>query len=298
MLIATLRDILNHGIFIADFQTGNWSKLIQTTYINNYGTPAVRDKIIALIRQLKDRKKIIQLTNYNHEIINEDDWLKVIELHNTDESLDLIISGQESYAQCKDQFSDKCCCIDDVIADEKWDALKQRDSVGHKTQTTFSKTLQGMFAHANVIKLIDPYLRPNGQCKQVIQLCINYLKSKKNFDQGRGFIEIHTKADSDFSFDVNLSRWNSIFQSLSNPSFHSFRVYLWKDNSHIDKFHDRYILTNNMGVSVTHSFDLKDDSEQEITLSLLSQKTFEQHLNNFSEEDSRFQLEAEREFNA
>ncbi len=298
MLIATLKDILNHGIFIVDFQTGNWSKLIQTTYINNYGTPAVRDKIIALIRQLKDRKKIIKLTNYNHTIENEDDWLEVTKLHNDNESLDLVVSGLVSYEQCKDKVSNKCCCINDVMADDKWEVLKQRDSVGYKTRTNFSKTLQGMFSHANVIKLIDPYLMPNGQSKQIIQLCIDHLKSKKNFDQGKGCIEIHTKTDVSISLDMNLARWSLIFESLDNPSSHSFKVYLWKDNSSLDKFHDRFILTNSMGVSVSHSFDLKDDSEQEITFNLLSQKTFEQHLNNFSEEDPKFQLESEREFNA
>ena len=293
MLVGILRDVLNHGIFIADFQTGNWSKFIQTTYINSYTTPPVRDKLLALIRQLKDRKKIVKLTNYNHEITVENDWVEVVKLHDNDNSLEFVINGLESQTQCESVTIDKCCLVNDVLISDKWDELKKIDVVLKKTPEKFSAVLKGMFSHANVIKLIDPYLTPNGQSKMILQLCINHLKDKKEFVQGRGTIEIHTKIDDSISLNINLSRWGTMLRSLSNEANHTFKVYLWNDRGLTYTFHDRFILTNNIGVSVTHSLDVREDSEQEVTLNLLSQDSFEVHTNNFSEEDPRFKLESD-----
>lgn len=297
MLIGTLKDILNTGVLIADFQTGNWSKVIQTSYVNNYAAQSLKDKVLALIRQLKDRKKIVKLTNYSHIIETENDWLQVVKKHNETASLELAIAGNTTYLECENTISSKCVCINEVLANDRWEELKKQDGIGTKTSSYFNDVLEKLFNHANIIKLVDPYLTPNGQSKSIIKICINNLKKKKNFMQGSGRIEIHTKADTSISIEANFSRWNSIFESINNIPSHSFKVCLWKDNSPVDKFHDRFILTNSHGMSITHSFDLKDDSEQEVTFNLLSKDTFETHINNFSEEDPKFQLEAERVYN-
>lgn len=125
MLIATLKDILNNGIFIVDFRTGNWSRIIQTTYINEYMAPSLRDKVLTLIRQLKDRKKIVKVTNYEHQISNENDWLTIAKLHSETENLNLVVSGERLNPVCQSTIGEICHCINDVLISDEWVEVKK-----------------------------------------------------------------------------------------------------------------------------------------------------------------------------
>ncbi len=295
-LIGILKDTINNGIFIADFSignSGNWSNTIQELYVREFESQSLKDMLFVLIRQLKDRKKIVKLTNYGHNIVSENDWIDVVKLHHDNNSLDLVLSGDGFKAQCEIVINDKCCCINDILISDKWDELKKRDIVLKKTAESFNVVLKTMLPHVRNIQLIDPYALPKAQYKSTLELCVKYLRKKTGFDQQRGVVEIHTKSDESISIDMNKTRWKTMLDGIVNEANHTFKVYFWKDNSPEDKFHDRFILTNVFGVSSAHSFDIKDNSEQETTWSLLSKETFELHLNNFSNEDPKFQLECD-----
>lgn len=289
-LITTLKTIVNNGVFIADFKTGLWSKKILEKYITEYENSSRRDKLITLLKHLKDRKKIVKLTNYNHVIESLADWIVVSKKHFENESLDLVVSGENSKDECKSQLSGKYHSLNELLLSDEWEKVNKSDIVIKKTPSDFNCLLKKMLTYVRTIKLIDPYLLPKSKYKSTIELCVKHLNNKNDFPQQRGEIEIHTKIEEGVSISANQSRWKEMLKDIENSAHHTFKVFFWKDNSLEDKFHDRFILTNIFGVSSSHSLDIHSSSSQEITLSLLSRATYEKHLNNFSQNDQKFQL--------
>lgn len=293
-LIAVLKDILNNGILIADFSTGNWTKTIQTSFLNDIDQK-YKDKVLSIIKQLKNRKKIVKMGNYDYIIRNLDDWVSISKLHCDNEHLKFVLSGNNLSNKCREEINNKCFSVDTIIMEENWDIAKRKDVVTIKTPSSVDKILKPLLSDANTLKLIDPYFNDGNQYKSLLNLCIKSFRNRAGLSQERGIIEIHTTNNKNDNLDLHVfqSRIANMLNKLNNTPNHTIKVYIWKNNSSNDKFHDRFILTNTFGVSVSHSLGVVETSEQQTTWNLLDQETFEIHVNNFSEEDPKFQLECE-----
>lgn len=286
-LAHVLNDVLKNGILIVDFSTGNWWKYIHENYINNLD-PAYRDKVTAYLRQLKDRKKIVKVTNHNHPITSDDDWIKVTKLHSGNERIKLIVSGSELYEYCQNEIHEKCKCINDITLDEKWDRLKERDMVLFKTPEDYEKTLKSILPHAKKLLIIDPYLEPDSKNKLALQIFTKYFRNREGFSLENGTIEIHTKLVDSLGEETTKNRWRTLLKSIDNQARHTFKIFFWKDNGPDDKFHDRYLLTDVFAITSLHSFSVKESSNQETEWSLKDQKLLDKYANDFSDEDPKF----------
>lgn len=286
-LLVILKDIINSGILVVDFSTGNWSKTVHDKYLSKL-EQGLKDKIIVSLKSLKDRKKIVKLTNYDQPVSDPEDWVRVTKLHRNHGEIDFLIVSESLLAMCLENIEKDYQCIDNILFDETWEKLKEHDEIIQKNPVSFSFHIKKMLSHAKKAILIDPYLEPDSKNQLALELFANYFRKRSGMIQERGTIEIHTKLLKDFSAEVTKSRWLKLLKAIKNPAHHSFKVYFWDDNSPEDKFHDRYIVTDIFAVTSQHSFSIKEASFQETTWSLSSHRLFEKYTNNFSEEDPKF----------
>ncbi len=292
-LTGVLLDVLNSGIVLSDFhKKDKWSALINELY-KDYLDPKYRNKILVLMKTLKNKGKIVRLSDFGETIDSEKKWCDAAIANAKEGNINLITIGKKSIEVCIEKACDKCHHIDDVNISDEWVELKRNDAILHKTQTEVNDVLKTFLPYSKTLKIIDPYFNESGKCKDSIEIFAKHFRNRGALGYIRSTIEIHTTNVKDRNIDLSTFkiRMQRMLEGIENEGKHTFKIFIWKDNSPEDKFHDRMILTNIAGIKSTHSFDVKENSRQEVTWSLLSNKSYEVHLNNFSEEDAKFILE-------
>ncbi len=292
-LISVLLDILNSGILLTDFnKKDKWSGLINEQY-KDYIDPKYRNRILLLIKSLKNKGKIVRLPDFGETVDSEQKWLDAAVANGRAGNVDLITIGNKSIDVCIGMKNDKCYHINDVNISDEWIEFKRNDLILHKTQTEVNNVLKTFLPYSTTLKIIDPYFNETKKCQDSLEIFAKHFRNRGALGYMRSTIEIHTTNVKDRKIDLNTFkvRLQRMLESIDNEGKHTIKIYIWKDKSPENKFHDRIILTNIVGIKSTHSFDVKDNSRQEVTWSLLSDKTYEVHLNNFSIEDPRFILE-------
>ncbi len=290
-LISVLLDVLNSGILLSDFhKKDKWSALINELY-KDYLDPKYRNKILLLMKSLKNKGKIVRLPDFGETIDSEKKWFYAAVTHASMGNVNLITIGNKSVDVC--MKNDKCHHINDVNISDEWIGLKRNDLMLHKTQTEVDNVLKTFLPYSTTLKIIDPYFNETGKCKDSIEIFAKHFRNRGELGYLRSTVEIHTTNAKDRNIDLNTFkvRLQRMLEKIDNEGKHTFKIFIWKDNNPEDKFHDRIILTNVVGIKSTHSFDVKENSRQEVTWSILSGQSYDVHLNNFSEEDPKFILE-------
>ncbi len=291
-LLYILKEILLNGIVIVDFSTGNWYKYVHNNYVNSM-EQSMRQKILILLKKIKNHKRIVKMTNFDHNINSNTDWLYVSKLHYDKNSIDLFIAGNTMVEQCHCDISEKCYSLNDVLSDDAWDELKERNILVLKTPDNFKIHLKSILPHAKELSIIDPYLEPDNKNKLALELFAKYYGNRKFLPYIQGTIEIHTKIVSNLGESTTKARWKSLLKNIDNHANHTFKIYFWVDNSPQDKFHDRFLLTDAFAISSLHSFSIKEGSEQETPWGLLDRKLFEKYTLDYTDETSKFQQECD-----
>ncbi len=287
-LLYILKDILLNGIVIVDFSTGNWYKYILKNYVNTM-EQSMRSEIVVLLKRIKNYNRIVKMTNFNHNIDSNTDWLYVSKLHYNENSIDIFIVDDTVVERCHCDIPEKCYGLNEVLSDDMWDELKTRNIIVLKTPSSFKIQLESILPHTKKLSIIDPYLEPDNKNKLALEVFANYYGNRKFLPQIRGTIVIHTKIISSLGEDTTKIRWKTLLKNINNHAKHTFKVYFWGDNSPEDKFHDRFLLTDAFAISSLHSFSIKEGSQQETTWGLLDRKLFEKYTLDYTEETSKFQ---------
>ncbi len=282
-VISILLDVLHHGILLTDFgKKEKWFNFINEIYKNQldvkYG-----GKIISLIIAIQSKGKIIQLTDFKKAITCEKEWIETAIHNSVDENLDLLVSGNKYISECKTE-TDTCSHVDDVQISDIWVNFKKNDLILHKTPHEFHNVLKTFLPYAKNLKIIDPYFDDSKKCQDSIEIFVKYYRFRSGIGYIRDTIEIHT-ANQDNSIDISTFkiRMERMLKKINNEAKHTIKVFIWGNNSGEDKFHDRIILTNIIGMKSTHSFDVKENSQQEVTWSILSKESHDKHDDNFGQ---------------
>lgn len=291
-IIFLLRDVLDNGIYIQDFQSYNYQKYILDTYISKLDDN-LQSKIKVLISQLKDRKRFITVTNYSKPITSLEDWFDIAHTHYINDSLDLFISDSLSYAKHCEKLSDKCCLIYKLHIEDKWRRIKKRDMIMSFTIENYINLTKKILNNSSNIKLIDPYFFPTKKYYKCLLIeSLKFIGERVGLSSFPTTIEIHTKFEyfEEEKEIKNKKFWTELVNSLNKKPNISLKIFFWDDNDEKDTFHDRFILSNSFGFSFSNSFKISEDSTQEITVNLLSNESLDIQLSKFSKEDYKFKL--------
>ena len=286
-IISVMKDSIANPIFVVEYQGANWSKTILVEYISKF-EQKYRDRFQVLLKNIKDQKKLIKQTNHNLPLNTSDDWMKVSEKALNSNLIDFVITDDELKDSYKSTLNENCESINDIIEeDTKWDVIKNKRSLTlTKTKSNLSPFFNSFMPYSSKLVIIDPYFEYITKYQNFLRLCSEIMGNRVNFPRNSCKIEIHTRY-------VNGNNYNfqTFLTSLKSQFDHSYTVYIW-DDSKVDahKFHDRFIMTESIGFSVSHSFDISDSSNQETTWSFLDRQTQSKHMNNYREEDPLFKL--------
>ena len=283
-VIGILLDILHSGILLTDFSKSNkWYEFINEIYRDQLDIK-YRGRIISLIESIKNKGKIVRLPNNGKIVITENEWLDIAIYNLVQENLDLITTGNKYISKCKAETNDKCYHINDIRITNVWERLKKNDLILHKTPSNLENVLKTFLPYSKNLKIIDPYFDDSKKCQDSIELFAKFYRYRAELGYIRDTIEIHT-ANQDNSIDVETFkiRMERMLKKINNVAKHTIKVFIWGNNSGEDKFHDRMILTNIVGIKSTHSFDIKENSQQEVTWSILSDESHDKHDDNFGQ---------------
>lgn len=286
-IISVMKDSIANPIFVVEYQGANWSKTILAEYISKF-EQKYRDRFQVLLKNLKDQKKLIKQTNYNLSLNTSDDWMKVSAKALDSNLIDFVITDDELKDIYKSSLNENCESINDIIEeDTKWDVIKNKKSLTlTKTKSNLLPFFNSFMPYSSKLVIIDPYFEYVTKYQNFLRLCSGIMGNRVSFPQNSCKIEIHTRYDdrSNYNFQTFLT-------SLKSQFNHSYTVYIW-DDSKVDahKFHDRFIMTESIGFSVSHSVDISDSSNQETTWSFLDKETQSKHMGNYREEDPLFML--------
>lgn len=286
-IISILKDIISNPIFITEYQNTNWSKTIQSKYVSSF-EPKYKDKFQVLIRKLKDEKKLIKQTNHNILINSSEDWINVSKKALNVNLIDFIITDDELNDKYKTDLNEDCESINNIIIDDtKWDTIKnKRSSTLIKTESNMEPFLSHFMPYSSKLIIIDPYFQYQTKNENFLKLCSRLMGNRSNFSNNSCRIEIHTRFDSNHNYN-----FQTFLTSLKSQFNHTFIIYIWDDSTtQSHKFHDRFLITESIGFSVSHSFDITYGSNQETTWSFLDKETKSKHISNFQEQDPLFVL--------
>ena len=259
-----LRGIADNGL-VANLDNGRWITYVFQQLANERGSAAIRDSVKSCLTTLQSRNRIITRTHVSSPATNDElRWLTLaLECH-ADCPFEAIVltEEQECCCGCKE---DALVAIPDALDSSRW--LRRRRTVSlRRTEDDYRSYLPSVLRHAQKLRLIDPYLTPHkDRFYRTVSIC-SELMGQRGSTRRKGIIEIHA---GDPTKDVDaqhadgrpeskterLHAWRDVLTPLAAQHGHRFRVFMWRRKDGGWKPHDRYIITDQCGMSTPGGLD-------------------------------------------
>jgi hypothetical protein len=287
-----LKGLCDNGL-IANFNKDRWEKYIANELIPQL-EPKIRDKVMNLLNILKDRKRLVRYPRIqNSEPQTDLEWFDhIIEYHSKIPFYGIVFSHllSDSIEKKSEEFIE----LEGALDSPKWLNRKKTIMI-ERSEEGFRDLLAGVLRHAKHVSLIDPYMTyKENRFSRVIEM-VSELAGNRSFAKQPVEIEIHTGNPEKYGdymepVDDCLKAWKNFLSPLSAKYSHKFKVVCWgeKNNS---KPHNRYIITNQCGLSIPSGLDIRKSSKTEICL--LDEEDKCAINNNYNDKTSCYELLAE-----
>ncbi|MEH1839912.1 MAG: hypothetical protein V7L20_14370 [Nostoc sp.] len=250
--IEYIKDVILEEALVRDLRKGEWRAYLQTCMKKDEYCWPSRSK--ELIKKLIKQYRLRPVSVIKHAIPSSYiEWCQeAVDSHNH-EPLSGVITTQ-SVATAFSQ-TNIVASIDRLSSADWW--RNRSPSVRlYRTTNDYLLHLQLLLCHANSIMFIDPYFDP---VKHGYREFNKLLAAIINPDEPP-VIEIHMchLADS-----MSISQYEEDFRRkllrVINQAGLTVEVFIW------DKLHDRYLISNLMGVKLNNGFDVSDNPKEMTT---------------------------------
>lgn len=261
--LQVLKPILMEEALVRDLRGGDWWRYIRD-WIKTLPEQC-HPKAKELLKKLKQKERIRTVpfrgpsqpdchTAWLEEALASHQWQNLIG----------VITSTEVARQNRDN---PLITSIDKLTNSEW--LKKRESAIEipKQSSTYLQHLRLLLNHANSILFIDPYLDPTQPHYQEFHFLLKAINPRDI----PPLIELHVaakgidKAGGDRS-QLSLGEWKARFrpllQALGKSSLGA-EVFVW------EYFHDRFILTNLAGITLTGGLDVIHDPNARVIWSRL-----------------------------
>lgn len=196
---------------------------------------------------------------------NDLDWHKEAVASCREKSLNGIFVSPKLFN--KIDINEYTCCINGIISD-KWDKKRSNTIRIERTTCSYLDNLDLVLRLSNSMMIIDPYIDPReprySSMKEII-------KSIENTNKNSDFaLEIHRKyqiGSGKKAQRIEIDEWKEIFLKKFGETNLNIKVFIWDD------FHDRYIISDLIGIVCSNSFDTTTDSHNMTTWARLDRNT-------------------------
>jgi len=151
----------------------------------------------------------------------------------------------------------------------QWNGRRKRTLSLTKSDADYRKALTPILRHAKSLALIDPWLNCHeSRYFDTITICSSVL-GQRGHARLKGRIDIHAEAckqrPDGRAIPDYLDAWKQKLRPLIAVDGHRFRVFLWESLPGSESMHDRFILTDQCGISTPGGLDCRTHSHANST---------------------------------
>ena len=265
-LVEILHGIAQFGL-LANLHKDRWILHVEERL--NSLSPTLKQNVQNCLSLLKDRHRLVRHPKCTTGEPNTDeDWLNLALVSHDRIPFQAIFLSQElinnSKRQCS-EFVEICGSLES----SRWNDCREKTVIRlTKSISDYRSNLAPVLRHAKSLALIDPWLN----CQQsrffdTISICSNLL-GQRGHNRLPGRIDIHAEAKNQTpkNPDACLVDWERKLRSLVSNDKHRFRVFLWESKPGSESMHDRYILTDQCGLSISGGLDCRKHSHPNSTI--------------------------------
>ena len=300
ILVQILRGIEKNGL-LANLNKDKWQLHVKKRVEKL--EPALRDRVLTCFSKLYDQHRMVRHPKrVDSDPSTEKGWLNLaLDSHERTPFYAIILS-QALIDNCNRECNVFIEFFNSLNS-ERWMGRRETLSL-IKSPDNYSSILAPVLRHARSLVLIDPHLDIRKQrFYNTIKICSNML-GQRGHNRLSGRVDIHVaegenkgkkdyETEEDF-FDACKRR----LQPLIKQDGHRFRVFIWKrkEDSYSESMHDRYIITDQFGISVSYGLDCNPKSSDRTRWGFLPEEDRDEQLSLHNPSTSSFDFVGSREF--
>ncbi|WP_260952439.1 hypothetical protein [Campylobacter sp. RM16187] len=258
--LKSLLENIKNGGFVLSLENKDWIKYV----LSNISSciPQHRDLLSKLISHLKDRERIEFQPKIGIEPQTEDDWLKIAQNINSIKRINSIFSNKATDYTLTLNHLDSI----DLVNEYGYNGSIKRV----KTEKELEKIFSIIVAYAKKVTIIDPYFYlhiPRYKVSLEI-IAKNFGERRNNKICGNIIIHCRFQENEYGNFQTKLKKWQEVCNFIYSKYGHIITIFVWKEKIGNIKMHDRYLITNQVGLLVAAGLDKDDNQESEFSLKL------------------------------
>jgi len=301
ILVELLRGMCDNGL-VANLHNEGWHKHVISRLRGL--SPELQHQVIECFNTLYDRNRLVAHPARNGgDPADDHDWLELALVSHRRIPFHSIFLSQgllDLRLQCDPTFQEAACIeFSCALNSPLWRGRSQTLPLT-QSLADYRRALTPILRHARALTLVDPYLTPHERrFYGTVELCAQLL-GQRGFETRAGRIHIHAgdptarTARNQEPVRDRLAAWASRLQPLVRRFRHRFKVFLWGRRPGGELFHDRYILTDQCGISVPAGLDYRNPPSR-TTWTLLDNSTYLSRLQDYDQPTSPFDLLGMRE---
>jgi hypothetical protein len=277
-----LRELVPGGV-IADLDKGYWSKCVQERA--NGWSPALRSALVTHLTELDKMNRLVRHPQRRCGHPDSDDqWLDLaLESHHRC-AFNWIVTNENMIENLR--MDEDIIDVSSLRNSPEWSERRWSRSV-RMCEQEYLVMIRPLLRYAKRLELVDRYLSPRDwRHSRFIELCAMALGQGGNAVHPPQ-IHLHTWMEasiSEASIDASLTDWMNYLSRIKAKHRvpHLFRVFVWGRKENGPSMHDRFLLTDQCGVTVGWGFDCCDnETTRETTWTLLDKQTWKVRRNDF-----------------
>jgi hypothetical protein len=298
ILVELLRGIAENGL-LANLHKDRWLRHVTQRRTPTL-PPALRDKVLNCLSILHNRHRLVRHPKcMTADPISDKDWLNVaLESHQRIPFHAIFLSQAllDSCGRTCDALVEFFSSLDSA----QWNGRRKRTLTLRKSDADYRVALSPILRHAKSLALIDPWFNSSeSRYFDTVAICSNVM-GLRGYTRLLGRIDINAEAgkqkpDGRSTTDY-LADWEQKLRPLAAADGHRFRVFLWESLPGSEHLHDRFILTDQCGISAPGGLDCRTHSHANTTdWSLLDEDVRLRRWNEYDPPASSFKLLARKE---
>jgi hypothetical protein len=304
-----LRELLNdlaHCGMVANLNKDEWFAHVKNLLTCNKTSPQLRSDILSCLSLLEERHRLVSDPIQSHSPLASDEhWLQQARATKRSWVYDWIVTT-ENLRKSNTEKTRDIVGIRQVRDPARW--APHRSIRVRTCRSSYSEALRPLLRHAMWIDLVDPYLWYREEEDRdprddrhfaIVRICARRLRRPFGLPS-QPEIRVHTKDRAHAkekrgkeSVEEALAGWENRLKELNReldvPRW--FKVMLWREKTNGPRFHDRFLLSNQCGVSVPYGFDcLSDQTGHRTVWTLLPEAIRSDVYRDYTDGTSPFEL--------
>ena len=233
---------------------------------------ALKDQIKECLSTLDKRHRLVRRPKCIKNSPNTDqDWLNLaLDSHNRISFYAIILSQE-----LMDSSGSKCDAFVeffDSLNSELWKGRRRTLSLT-KSIVQYSNVLGPVLRHARSLKLIDPWFNPmERRYYNTLEICSKILGQRSRTPTPRIDINVSKNKEDNRTLEEYFAAWKQKLDPLIKKYALRFRVYLWESGPSFESIHDRFILTDQCGISAPWGLDCLEHSNKSTDWNFLDEE--------------------------